>query len=185
MSPSTSRSPSPVLRDQGSSLYHRKVANTAEGGKRSAEPAKDGDRAGSRGVDSADSEDSGSSVGSAGGKRRNGESMMGGSCDRGDGNTDLSDRARNDDCKENGAVEEREEACQDPIPDVSAEETGENNELTESNVSDSFDTALRVFLVCLLISLLYFSLPLYAFIFLLLAVFSFLLYGKQTEKLFS
>ena len=92
--------------------------------------------------------------------------------------------------EEQDANEEEEEAngeraCPDSIPDVNANMDDQSNEQTDSNVSESFDSMLRVFLVCLLISLLYFTLPLFSFIFLLLAVFLFLLYGKKVEKLFS
>lgn len=203
VSPSTSRSGSPVLRDQGSSLYHRKVANTTEGGKRSAELTSQNDRPdedknedshglGEEGIrrdsrDSRDSKDSTHSVDLIGAeewKRGNQDGMEGGS---GRSSRETTDRVE---CTRDGAVEKNEETkgeetCQDPIPDVSAEETCQSNEPLETNISESFDSTLRVFLVCLLISLLYFTLPLHLFILLLLAVFLFLLYGKQSEKLFS
>ena len=207
MSPSTSRSGSPVLRDQGSSLYHRKVANTTEGGKRSAELTSQNDKQdededkdkdedthglGEEGIrrDSNDSNDSSYSnhsvdlIGAEEWKRGNQDSLEGGS---GRSSRETTDRVE---CTRDGAAEKNEEmkgeeTCQDPIPDVSAEETCQNNEPSEANISESFDSTLRVFLVCLLISLLYFTLPLFSFILLLLAVFLFLLYGKQSEKLFS
>ena len=205
VSPSTSRSGSPVLRDQGSSLYHRKVANTTEGGKRSAELTGQNDRQdededededahglGEEGIrrDSKVARDSRvynhsvDLIGAEEWKRGNQDSLEGGS---GRSGRETTDRVE---CTRDGAGEKNEETkgeetCQEPIPDVSAKETCQSNKPSEANISESFDSTLRVFLVCLLISLLYFTLPLFSFILLLLAVFLFLLYGKQSEKLFS
>ena len=208
VSPSVSRSASPMLRDQGSSLYNRKVANTTEGGKRSADLTgqkdkqdedknKHGlreqgirrDRTTMDSKDSADSTDSVDLIGSDEWKRGNREAMKGTGVNSCEESTDRVDCTR-DNGVEKCVVEEREETkgeetCRDPIPDVSAEETGQDNEISESNVTESFDSTLRIFLVSLLISLLYFTLPLHSFIILLLAVFLFLLYGKQAEKMLS
>ena len=136
-----------------------------------------------------DSDRSGDSIGIVEPKRGNANSMERGNCD-GCGESGGSSDYTRDECAKNEAVEEEEEAngeraCPDSIPDVNANMDDQSNEQTDSNVSESFDSMLRVFLVCLLISLLYFTLPLFSFIFLLLAVFLFLLYGKKVEKLFS